>query len=94
MTSYLFPDGIFSFDRLSAVLEALDQDKTKLVIDLSCRRQDSKWVVAMNKWQTLTEMEVNQSKYIPASSSSMLITISRVDQTFRALLLRVFNPCR
>ena len=61
MTSYLFPDGTFSFDRLRAVLEALDQDKTKLVIDLSCRRQDSKWVVAMNKWQTLTDMEVYQS---------------------------------
>ena len=93
MTSYLFPDGVFSFDRLRAVLEALDQDKTKLVIDLSCRRQDSKWVVAMNKWQTLTDMEVNQSTYIP-DSSSMLIAASRIDQTFRALLLRVFDPRR
>ena len=94
MTSYLFPDGRFSSDRLRAVLDALDQEKTKLVIDLSCRRQDSKWVIAMNKWQTLTDMEVNESTYIPFSSSTMLTTISRIDQTSRALLLRVFNPCR
>lgn len=44
------------------MLAALGGDKSKLVIDLSCRRQgdSDKWVVAMNKWQTLTDMEVNQ----------------------------------
>ena len=94
MTSYLFPDGRFSSDRLGAVLDALEQDKTKLVIDLSCRRQDSKWVVAMNKWQTLTDMEVNESKYIPSRSSSMLTSIIRINQTFRAILFRVSDPCR
>ena len=93
MTSYLFPDGTFSSDRLQAVLGALDQDKTKLVIDLSCRRQGSKWVVAMNKWQKLTDMEVNESTYISFGSSTMLTTISRIDQISRALLLRVFDRC-
>jgi hypothetical protein len=45
------------------VLAALGNKKDKLVIDLSCRRQgDDKWFVAMNKWQTLTDMEVNQGK--------------------------------
>lgn len=61
ITSYLFPDGKFSQERLNAVLQALDGDKNKLVIDLSCRRKgDDKWFVAMNKWQTITDMEVNQ----------------------------------
>jgi len=41
-------------------LKALGGDKEKLVVDLSCRRQGTKWIVAMNKWQTLTGMEVNQ----------------------------------
>ena len=59
MTSYLLPEARFSLDRLNAVLDALDHDTEKLVIDLSCRRADGKWVVAMNKWQTLTDMEVN-----------------------------------
>lgn len=44
------------------MLAALDGDKDKLVIDLSCRRQGDKWFVAMNKWQTLTDMEINQGK--------------------------------
>ncbi|KAL8734836.1 MAG: hypothetical protein Q9166_001188 [cf. Caloplaca sp. 2 TL-2023] len=59
VTSYLFPEARFSLSRLKAVLEALNDDMEKLVIDLSCRRTDSRWMVAMNKWQTLTDMEVN-----------------------------------
>lgn len=62
ITSYLFPDAKFSQYHLEKVLAALGGDKSKLVIDLSCRRQGSKWVVAMNKWQTLTDMEVNEGK--------------------------------
>ncbi|KAF7542684.1 hypothetical protein G7Z17_g11365 [Cylindrodendrum hubeiense] len=61
ITSYLFPEGHFSQPRLDAVLEALGGDKNKLVIDLSCRRRgEDSWFVAMNKWQTITDMEVNQ----------------------------------
>lgn len=61
ITSYLFPEGRFSQARLDAVLEALGGDKNKLVIDLSCRRRgEDSWFVAMNKWQTITDMEVNQ----------------------------------
>ncbi|KAL8805481.1 MAG: hypothetical protein Q9182_001936 [Xanthomendoza sp. 2 TL-2023] len=60
VTSYLFPRAQFSLDHLEAVLAALSKDAGKLVIDLSCRRTGGKWMVAMNKWQTLTNMEVNQ----------------------------------
>ncbi|OTA81779.1 hypothetical protein M434DRAFT_205009 [Hypoxylon sp. CO27-5] len=61
ITSFLFPGGKFSQERLDAVLAALGGQKDHLVIDLSCRRRgDDKWFVAMNKWQTITDMEVNQ----------------------------------
>ncbi|KAI1412869.1 Phosphoribosylformimino-5-aminoimidazole carboxamide ribotide isomerase [Hypoxylon sp. FL1857] len=61
ITSFLFPGGKFSQERLDAVLAALGGEKDHLVIDLSCRRRgDDKWFVAMNKWQTITDMEVNQ----------------------------------
>jgi phosphoribosylformimino-5-aminoimidazole carboxamide ribotide isomerase len=56
----LFPNGKFSQQHLEAVLAALDNDKSKLVIDLSCRRNGSTWFVAMNKWQTITEMEITK----------------------------------
>jgi phosphoribosylformimino-5-aminoimidazole carboxamide ribotide isomerase len=62
ITSFLFPNGTFSQPRLDAVLAALDGDTSKLVIDLSCRRHggEDRWFVAMDKWQTITDMEVNQ----------------------------------
>lgn len=61
ITSYLFPSGKFSQDRLGAVLKSLGGDKDKLVIDLSCRKRgDASWWVAMDKWQTITDMEVNE----------------------------------
>ncbi|OCT54667.1 1-(5-phosphoribosyl)-5-[(5-phosphoribosylamino)methylideneamino] imidazole-4-carboxamide isomerase [Cladophialophora carrionii] len=41
ITSFLFPNGRFSLDRLRSVLSTLDNDKDKLVIDLSCRRKES-----------------------------------------------------
>ncbi|RFU27409.1 hypothetical protein B7463_g8941, partial [Scytalidium lignicola] len=61
ITSFLFPGGKFSQERLDGVLASLGGDKSKLVIDLSCRRKDDTWFVAMNKWQTITDMEVNEA---------------------------------
>jgi phosphoribosylformimino-5-aminoimidazole carboxamide ribotide isomerase len=68
ITSHLFPEGKFSQARLDGVLAALGGDRAKLVIDLSCRRYNNNndsnkgksgtWYVAMNKWQTMTDMEV------------------------------------
>jgi phosphoribosylformimino-5-aminoimidazole carboxamide ribotide isomerase len=46
------------------VLTALENEKSKLVIDLSCRRRDNTWFVAMNKWQTITEMEITEGMSI------------------------------
>ncbi|KAF7192917.1 1-(5-phosphoribosyl)-5-[(5-phosphoribosylamino)methylideneamino] imidazole-4-carboxamide isomerase [Pseudocercospora fuligena] len=60
ITSFLFPSGSFSLARLQSVLDALGGDKEKLVIDLSCRRVGEGWRVAMDKWQTITEFEINK----------------------------------
>lgn len=57
VTSALFDaDGKF----LPRTLDDLvaEVGKEKLVIDLSCRRTDRGWTVAMNRWQTLTELDV------------------------------------
>ncbi|EFX00152.1 5-profar isomerase [Grosmannia clavigera kw1407] len=67
VTSYLFEEVSastaatathhFSQARLDSVLAALGGDSQRLVIDLSCRRlSSSSWAVAINKWQTLTDM--------------------------------------
>ncbi|KAL8942087.1 MAG: hypothetical protein Q9216_001853 [Gyalolechia sp. 2 TL-2023] len=75
VTSYLFVEARFSHDRLKAVLEALCKDTEKLVVDLSCRRAGSRWMVATNKWQTLTDMEVNHEviKFLEPYCSEFLI---------------------
>ena len=63
ITSFLFPSGKFSLERLQSVLKALNNDTSKLVIDLSCRRKGDTWFVAMNKWQDLTDMELTAGKF-------------------------------
>ncbi len=58
VTSSLFDSrGRFLQDALETLAAAIGRDR--LVIDLSCRRDDNGWVVAMNRWQTLTELRVD-----------------------------------
>ncbi|MBE7495543.1 MAG: phosphoribosylformimino-5-aminoimidazole carboxamide ribotide isomerase [Verrucomicrobiaceae bacterium] len=57
VTSYLFEtDGTFSETRLQKMVAATGREK--LVIDLSCKASAKGWTVAMNRWQTLTTLEV------------------------------------
>lgn len=59
VTSFLFDqDGQFDHDRLAAMVAAVGA--ARLVIDLSCRRvAENQWVVASNRWQTLTTLSVD-----------------------------------
>lgn len=57
VTSALFDaDGKFLELALDALVKAIGAEK--LVIDLSCRRAPDGWTVAMNRWQTLTNLDV------------------------------------
>ncbi|KAL1608911.1 Enzyme that catalyzes the fourth step in the histidine pathway [Nothophoma quercina] len=87
ITSYLFPDSKFSEERLKSVLSALGDDKNKLVIDLSCRRKDDKWFVATNKWQTITDFELNQEsiKLLEPHCSEFLIHAADVEGLQRGI---------
>ena len=58
VTSALFENDEFSFDRLAAIKAETGADK--LVLDLSCRRTDNGWNIATNRWQTVTRTAVNQ----------------------------------
>ncbi|KIV99324.1 1-(5-phosphoribosyl)-5-[(5-phosphoribosylamino)methylideneamino] imidazole-4-carboxamide isomerase [Verruconis gallopava] len=81
ITSFLFPDGKFSQQRLESVLQALNGNKERLVIDLSCRRKNDTWFVAMNKWQTITDFEVNEEniKILQAYCSEFLVHAADVE---------------
>ncbi|KAJ2704660.1 Enzyme that catalyzes the fourth step in the histidine pathway [Coemansia sp. IMI 203386] len=58
VTSWLFPQARFDVQRLQQLSALVGRDR--LVVDLSCRRRDDGWVVAMNRWQTLTDMRVDR----------------------------------
>lgn len=58
VTSALFDaTGKFQQESLRSLSQKVGKDK--LVIDLSCRRTARGWTVAMNRWQTLTELTVS-----------------------------------
>ena len=62
VTSYLFADGEFSWDRLDKVKRETGVDR--LVLDLSCRRTENGWYIATDRWQTITSTQVNQANLI------------------------------
>lgn len=57
VTSALFDqEGRFLAETLDALVREIGAER--LVIDLSCRRTAGGWKVAMNRWQTLTDLDV------------------------------------
>lgn len=58
VTSSLFDArGHFLPERLEKL--AFELGKDQLVIDLSCRMREGRWLVVMNRWQTETNLEIN-----------------------------------
>lgn len=58
VTSYLFENGQFSWKRLEEVKSITGADR--LVLDLSCRRTQSGWNIATDRWQTVTSTLINE----------------------------------
>jgi len=57
VTSWLFDEeGTFLDSRLRELAGQIGAER--LVVDLSCRRTADGWTVAMNRWQTLTTLDV------------------------------------
>jgi phosphoribosylformimino-5-aminoimidazole carboxamide ribotide isomerase len=57
VTSYLFEDDAFSWQRLEQIKALVG--KERLILDLSCRRTDGGWHIATNRWQTVTSTPIN-----------------------------------
>ena len=56
VTSYVFHDGEIDMKRLRELKQVIG--KERLVLDLSCRKQNGKYYVVTNRWQTFTDVEV------------------------------------
>lgn len=57
VTSYLFDRGQFSFERLEQIKAITGSER--LILDLSCRRTSAGWNIATDRWQTVTDTQVN-----------------------------------
>lgn len=56
-TSCLFDrEGRFQPEQLERLVAAVGRER--LVVDLSCRRRGDAWIVAMDRWRTLTDLPV------------------------------------
>lgn len=77
-TSSLFDArGRFQESRLEALVSAIGAER--LVIDLSCRRVGDSWVVAMNRWQTPTDLAITGATLDSLSTSCAELLIHAAD---------------
>ena len=56
VTSWIFPEGHLDRERLERLSKTVG--KEHLVLDLSCKRVDKGWKIAVNRWQTLIDIEI------------------------------------
>jgi phosphoribosylformimino-5-aminoimidazole carboxamide ribotide isomerase len=58
VTSWFFPNGELDWERLRALSDKVG--KSKLVVDLSCRKRDGEYFVVTDRWQTFTKQIVSR----------------------------------
>ena len=73
VTSAVFRDGIIDYEELDKLCCAVPPEK--LVLDLSCRKVDGKYLVVTDRWTKFTECELNQAllKRLSGCCSEFLI---------------------
>jgi phosphoribosylformimino-5-aminoimidazole carboxamide ribotide isomerase len=57
VTSFVFRDGLVLEDRLRQLVRAVGRER--LVLDLSCRKRDGRYLVVTDRWQKFTSMAVD-----------------------------------
>ena len=57
VTSYVFEGNQFSWGKLSNISALVGPEN--LVLDLSCRKTKQGWMVATNRWQTITNVKID-----------------------------------
>ena len=85
VTSWLFEGAKFSPDRLAELVATVGAER--LVIDLSCRRTASGWTVAMDRWQTLTDLDLSPAvlDQLAPSCAEFLIHAADVEGLCRGI---------
>ena len=77
VTSYVFRDGKIDRGNLEKIVEAVG--KNRLVLDLSCRKKDGRYLVVTDRWQRFTDQEVTPDFLEELSGSCDEFLIHGVD---------------
>ena len=77
VTSYIFPNHEFSREALQKISTAASPEK--LVLDLSCKKEAGKYVVACNRWQNLTSLVLDKESIEDLSNYCSEFLIHAVD---------------
>lgn len=57
VTSYAFNDGKMDMEKLKDLVRVVG--KEKLVLDLSCRKKDGKYIIVTDRWQKFSDIALN-----------------------------------
>lgn len=77
VTSYVFSGGEISFDRLERMVSAVGKDR--LVLDLSCKKSDGRYLVATDRWSRLTRTPVSTETLVRLSGYCDELLVHAVD---------------
>ena len=77
VTSFVFRDGRIDRSRLDAMVAAVGREH--LVLDLSCRKRDGRFYVVTDRWQTFTDVPVNEETLEELASSCDEFLVHGVD---------------
>lgn len=82
VTSYVFKDGQIQYDKLKNLVKRAG--KRQLVLDLSVRRKEERYLIVTDRWQKYTEVELTQQTLDKLSGYCDEFLIHAVDVEGRA----------
>ncbi len=77
VTSYVFADGMISFDNLKRLAEAVGPEK--VVLDMSCRFIDGSYRVVTDRWQKISDETVDEGLFEKLSDHCDEFLVHAVD---------------
>ena len=96
VTSYVFRDGRIDMERLAAMVRAVG--KERLVLDLSCRKRDGRFLIVTDRWTKMTDTELTENALAMLAEYCSEFLVHAVDEEgkqagINAEVFRVLAAC-
>ncbi len=77
VTSWIFSEGKLDRSRLNRMVTAVG--KSRLVLDLSCRKKQGRYYIVINRWQTFTDLVLSPELFADLGQSCAEFLVHAVD---------------